>query len=157
MEHRWESEHEILSNLQEMVMAATAYKAKDMKGSHIATALACGFTGQLKRWWDYFLTMQQKLGILNHSYKTKQEDRTKVILEDGQDVLIATISNHFISRPAEYQASRKSILFNLRCPSLTDYCWYKDVFLTSVLKREDGTQGFWKERFIAGLPKLFGQ
>ena len=32
------SEHEILSTLHEMVMAATAYKAKDMKGSHIATA-----------------------------------------------------------------------------------------------------------------------
>ena len=27
-----------------MVMAATAYKAKDRIGSHIATALACGFT-----------------------------------------------------------------------------------------------------------------
>jgi len=25
-------------------MAATAYKAKDMAGSHIATTLACGFT-----------------------------------------------------------------------------------------------------------------
>jgi len=37
---------------------AIAYKAKDMKESHIATALACGFTGQLKSWWDNFLTMQ---------------------------------------------------------------------------------------------------
>jgi len=26
-----------------------------------------------------------------------------------------------------------------------------------VLKREDGIQDFWKERFIAGLPKLFGE
>jgi len=40
---------------------------------------------------------------------------------------------------------------------LTDCCWYKDVFLTNVLKKEDDIQGFWKERFINGLPKLFGQ
>jgi len=31
------------------------------------------------------------------------------------------------------------------------------VFLTNVLKREDGPAVFWKERFIAGLPKLFGE
>ena len=47
MEIDGKSEHEILCTLQEM-MAVTAYKAKDMKGSHIATDLACGFTGQLK-------------------------------------------------------------------------------------------------------------
>ena len=35
--------------------------------------------------------------------------------------------------------------------------WYKDVFLTNVLKREDGLAVFWKERFIVGLPKLFGE
>jgi len=40
---------------------------------------------------------------------------------------------------------------------LTDYRWYKDVFLTNVLKREHGLQQFWKERFIVGLPKLFGE
>ena len=123
-------------------MAATASKAKDMTASHIATALACGFTGQLESWWDDFLTMQQKLDILNHSYKMKQEDRTEVVVEDAHNVLVATISNHFISSSIEYQAATKSILINLPCPSLIDYRWYKDVFLTNVLKRVDGTQGF---------------
>ena len=95
-----------------MVMATTAYKANDMKGSYIATALACGFTSQLKSQWDNFLTMQQKLDILNHSYNMKQEDRTEVMVEDGHDVLVATISNYFIGSYAEYQASTKSILIN---------------------------------------------
>ena len=128
-----------------------------MTGSHIATALACDFTGQLKSSWNNSLTMQQKFDILNHSYKMKQEDRIEVIVEDGHDFLVATISNHFIGSPTKYQATAKSILINLRYPSLTDNRWYKDVFLTNVLKREDGTRGFWKQRFIAGLPKLFGQ
>ena len=26
-----------------------------------------------------------------------------------------------------------------------------------MLKREDGLANFWKERFIAGLPKIFGE
>jgi len=70
-----------------------------MTGSHIATALACDFTGQLKSSWNNSLTMQQKFDILNHSYKMKQEDRTEVIVDDGHDVLVTTISNHFIDSP----------------------------------------------------------
>jgi len=71
-----------------MVMAATPYKSKDMKDSDIATATAYGFICQLKSWWDNFLIMQQKLDILNHSYKIKrEEDHTEVIIEDGHDVL----------------------------------------------------------------------
>jgi len=72
-------------------------------------------------------------------------------------ILIHTIILHFIGNPKEEQAAAKSVLINLRCPTLSDYCWYKDVFLTNVLKREDGLANFWKERFIASLPKLFGE
>jgi len=62
-----------------------------------------------------------------------------------------------MGNPKEDQASVKSVLINLRCPMLSDYRWYKDVFLTNVLKREDGHQQFWKECLIAGLPILFGE
>ena len=72
-------------------------------------------------------------------------------------MLIHTITLHFLGNPREEQAPSKTIHINLRCPTLTDYRWYKDVFLTHVLKREDGTQDFWKERLIARLPKLFGE
>jgi len=72
-------------------------------------------------------------------------------------MLIHTITLHFIGKPREEQAGLKTILINVRCPTLIDFRWYKDVFLTHVIKREDGTQDFWKERFIAGLPKLFGE
>ena len=77
--------------------------------------------------------------------------------EAAAALLIHTITLHFLGNPREEQVVAKSILINLRCPTLTDYRWYKDVFLTNVLKREDGTQQFWKEWFIAGLPKLFGE
>ena len=82
---------------------------------------------------------------------------TETIIEDGHDVFISSISHHFLGSPKEHQAATKSILINLRCSSLSDYCWYKDVFLTNVLKREDRLQGFWEERFRDGLLQLFGQ
>jgi len=72
-------------------------------------------------------------------------------------ILIHTITLHFLGNPKEEQASAKSVFINLICPTLSDYRWYKDVFLTNVPKREDGLAVFWKERFIAGLPKLFGE
>src|ERR1044072_5685669 len=40
---------------------------------------------------------------------------------------------------------------------MSDYRWYKDTFLSKVTLREDGSSGFWKERFLAGLPKLFSE
>jgi len=36
-----------------------------------------------------------------------------------------------------------------------DYKWYKDNFLSKITLREDEFAGFWKERFLAGLPKIF--
>lgn len=80
----------------------------------------------------------------------------EVIIEDGPHVLISIISHHFISGPIEYQATTNSILINLCYPNLTDYHWYKDIFLTNVLKREYNIDGLWKEWFVAGLPNLFG-
>jgi len=77
--------------------------------------------------------------------------------QDGAEVLICTITLHFLGNPEEEQASAKTILTKLRYPTLTAYRWYKDVLVTNVLKREDGIQDFWKERFIAGLPKLVGE
>jgi len=128
------SKHEILPTLQKMVMAVAAYKGKDMSGSH-TTAVAYGFTGQLKSWWDNFITMQQKLEILSHSYKIKREnDMTKTIVKDGHDVLISTITHHFLD-PKQYQTATKSILINLKCPCLSDYHWCKDVFLSNVFKK----------------------
>ena len=141
--------------LQEMTMALLAYKAHKLTNSQAATALVVGFSGQLKSWWDNFLTDDERTKILNHKYKKTNDRGVEVKEENGAEML--TITLHFLGNPKKEQAASKTILINLRCPTLTDYRWYKDVFLTHVLKREDGIQDFWKERFIAELPKLFGE
>ncbi|KAK9986097.1 hypothetical protein SO802_031048 [Lithocarpus litseifolius] len=35
--------------------------------------------------------------------------------------------------------------------------WYEDVFTTRVMHRSDCNSPFWKEKFINGLPRLFGE
>ena len=136
------SEHEILTTLQEMTMALSAYKAKKIFNSQAATALVIGFSGQLKSWWDNMLTLEQRDAILSHKYTHRNSSGMDVEEEDAVESLIHTVTLHFVGNPKEEQAAAKIILINLRCLTLTDYRGYKDVFLTNVLKREDGTQDF---------------
>ncbi|KAH1202906.1 hypothetical protein GmHk_17G049257 [Glycine max] len=42
------------------------------------------------------------------------------------------------------------------CRTLADFRWYRDTFLTRVYTREDSQQPFWKENFLAGLPRSLG-
>ena len=64
---------------------------------------------------------------------------------------------YFIGNTKELTSSHLEIIQNLRCPSLSDYKWYKDTFLTYVLQRKDANENYWKEKFVSGLPTLFSQ
>ena len=140
-----------------MTMAMTAYRTKGLDSRTQAIAIINGFQGQLKYWWDNFLTDEEHNRILDYKRIVRNSNNVEVEEPAAAALLIHTITLHFLGNPKEDQASVKSILINLRCPTLSDYRWYKDVFLTNVLKRKDGHQQFWKERFIAGLPRLFGE
>jgi len=98
--HQWnidgKSEYEILSNLQEMTMALSAYKAHKLTNSQAATALVVGFSGQLKSWWDNFLTDEERMKIPNHKYKRLNDRGIEVEEENGAEMLIHTITLHFL-------------------------------------------------------------
>ncbi|KAL4188033.1 hypothetical protein AMTRI_Chr09g42100 [Amborella trichopoda] len=49
----------------------------------------------------------------------------------------------------------EDLLSNLRCPTLSHYKRYKDVFFSKLLTREDSHLDHWKEKFVASLPYLF--
>ena len=117
-----------------MTMVVSTYKAERLTSAQAATALVIGFASELKYWWDNFLDNDARAKILNHSCKKTNDRGIKVDEEDGVEVVIYTITLHFIGNPKEEQVSSKTILINLRYPPLTDYRWYKDVFLTNVLK-----------------------
>ena len=156
------TEYNILTKLQEMTMVSTAYKLNNRLPDHaVAQTIVAGFTGQLKGWWDNYLTFDDRNSILK-AYRINESNEV-VKDEDGQDIedavatLIYSISKHFIGDPAKIKDKTADLLTNLKCPKLHDFRWYKEVFLTKVMLRSDCNQSFWKEKFISGLPKLFSE
>ncbi|RVW73467.1 hypothetical protein CK203_057925 [Vitis vinifera] len=134
------TEYNILTKLQEMTMVSTAYKLNNRLPDHaVAQTIVAGFTGQLKGWWDNYLTFDDKNSILK-AYRINESNEV-VKDEDGQDIedavatLIYSISKHFIGDPAKIKDKTADLLTNLKCPKLHDFRWYKEVFLTKVMLR----------------------
>ena len=59
------------------------------------------------------------------------------------------------STPSNITSRIHDQLSNLKCPTMSDFKWYEDVFISRVMLREDSNKSFWKEKFIDGLPNLF--
>ena len=64
---------------------------------------------------------------------------------------------HFVGKPSNITSRIYDQLSNLKCKNLGEYKWYEDVFTTRVMHRSDCNSPFWKEMFINGLPRLFGE
>ncbi|KAI5317836.1 hypothetical protein L3X38_037543 [Prunus dulcis] len=142
-------------------MVANSYITNhSFRQSEIVPLLVTGFTGTLRYWWDKHLTPESKIQI---SYAVKlNEDGLSIFdeligqgIEDGVNTLFYTIIEHFIGTPSNTTSRIHDQLRNLRCPKLSDFRWYKDVFISRVMLRDDNNQPFWKEKFINGLPNLF--
>ncbi|XP_070025069.1 uncharacterized protein [Nicotiana sylvestris] len=158
------AEGQIYKKLHEIGIAVTAYKMKNASDKNAATLVVSGFTGSLKNWWDNYLSEDDKNQILNATtiatiIKTENNNQTteQVAKEDATTTLIYCIAKHFIGEPKLFQDRSLELLNNLSCPKLTDFRWYKDMFIEKVLVREDCNKPFWKERFISGLPRLFAE
>ena len=139
-------------------MAASAYKVKGNSDHNTAVLITAGFSGQLKGWWDNYINPEERTSILNKKkiiVKTENNVQIQTEEDDMVNTLIFTIMKHFIGDPSHFQTRSSETLINHTCPTLTDFRQYKDVFLTKVFTRTDSDNTFWKERFIAGLPKLF--
>ncbi|GJW92742.1 hypothetical protein Tco_0172414, partial [Tanacetum coccineum] len=152
-----QTEYQILNLLQEMTMASNAYKTRNSNEEKIVKVLISGFTGSLKGWWDNYVTDMEK-AIICSAKKTivKVENNVQVQTQEDDMVntLIYAILKNFVGNPHTYQERSSSILLNLTCRKLSDFRWYKDVFITKVTTRPDCKEAYWKERFIAGLPSL---
>lgn len=154
------SEHQIMNIVQEMTMAANAYKAHNNTQLQIVNIITSGFTGSLKGWWDFYISQEEKDYILS-AKKTiiKQENNQQIqtFEDDMVNTLIFAIIKNFVGDPTTFQEKTSEILMNLHCRKLTDFRWYKDNYLVKVFSRPDCKESYWKERFIAGLPKLFAE
>ena len=64
------------------------------------------------------------------------------LLYSSINTLIFTITKHFVGDPNQYKEIALDVLINLRCPQLLDFRWYKDVFISKVLSRNDCQQSY---------------
>ncbi|KAH9786939.1 hypothetical protein KPL71_010432 [Citrus sinensis] len=156
------SEYNILGLLQQMTMAANAYKTQAGTSDRaISEILIAGFTGQLKGWWDHLLTNQQQLDILNFIQVDENGapifDEFNNPIQDAVVTLILTISLHFIGDPSHLRDKNAELLHNLRCRKLSEFQSYKTSFFTRLFLRDDANHITWKEKFLAGLPTLLGE
>ncbi|KAH9792314.1 hypothetical protein KPL71_004069 [Citrus sinensis] len=156
------SEYNILGLLQQMTMAANAYKTQSgTSDKAIAEILIAGFTGQLKGWWDHILTKLQQLDIFNAIQIDENGapilDEFNNPIQDAVATLILTISLHFIGDPSHLRDNNAELLHNLRCRKLSEFQDYKTTFFTRLFLRDDVNHVTWKEKFLAGLPTLLGE
>jgi hypothetical protein len=130
----------------------------DLSDYDIVELLTTGFFGTLSAWWDKHLTQGSKDQI---KIAVKIDNDGNPVLKDGKQLpdgvntLIYTIIKHFVGPPSNITSRISNYLNNLRCPSMSDYRWYQDVFLSRVMLRTDSFKPYWKEKFIDGLPSLF--
>ncbi|KAK2973929.1 hypothetical protein RJ640_019444 [Escallonia rubra] len=156
------TDYHVITLLQHMLMAANSARNRNLRESEavIARYLIAGFTGQLRGWWDFYLTPTNQNNILN-SIKIEPNGNPILInkqpLSDAVTTLVTAITKHFIGNASTVLERGRELLINLRCPTLTHFRWYKDVFMSKLYQRSDAQQDFWKERFIAGLPNLFSE
>ena len=137
------SEQEIINKMSHMSMVGIAYQNNhDLDKPEIVNLLVTGFFETLRGWWDSYLIEDSKESIKN-AIKTNDEG-LPIFYEsigrgilDGVNTLIYTILKHFVGTPSNISSRVSDLLNNLRCPSMTDYRWYQDVFISKVMLQKD--------------------
>ncbi|XVF21158.1 hypothetical protein REPUB_Repub12eG0066600 [Reevesia pubescens] len=78
-------------------------------------------------------------------------------MKDATNTLILTIYQHFIGYATKMEERNNELLLNIKCRMMTDFQWYKDMFLTRIMQKKYCSNTFWKEKFIVGLLHSFAE
>ena len=97
-------------------MYSTICKANKNSEQNTASMVIAGFTGQLKGWWDNYLTEEQRMTILN-VVKQENGNPTRNIVY----TLVLTIIEHFSGRWLDNSETIRTMLKNLKCRTLTSF------------------------------------
>ncbi|KAG5570714.1 hypothetical protein H5410_060480 [Solanum commersonii] len=132
-------------------MYSTICKANKNSEKDTSNMIIGGFRGQLKSWWDSYLSKSQRMAILN---AVKDENG---MIPNVVYTLVLTIIEHFSGRWSNNSEIIRTMLQNLRCKTLTSFRWYKDVLLSRVMELPECNNSHWKSKFIDRLLALFAE
>jgi hypothetical protein len=147
-------------------MYSTIGKQQGNYDTAIAVFIITGFVGQLRGWWEYYLTDSQRKEILSHKKLAKIETTSSssgpVYVnstgeEDAVYTLCLSILQNFVGTSIPVGDRIATLLQNLRCPSLTHFRCYKDTFLSRFFMLKNSKNDHWKAKFVDGLPHLFAE
>ncbi|KAG5591049.1 hypothetical protein H5410_041563 [Solanum commersonii] len=122
------------------------------------TNTSYSFAGQLRGWWDNYMTLDAKVAVINAKATAEGVDNLGFALvknrEDAVYTLVLTILEHFSGRFTNQYETIRSLLNGLRCRHLGEFRWYKDTYLSRVMELPENGLGFWKAKCIDDLPSL---
>ena len=117
-------------------MVGIAYQNNhNLDQPEIVNLLVTGFSSTLCGWWDSYLIEDFKDSTKNAVKKNDEgfpifdESVGRSIL-DGVNTMIYTILKQFVGTPSNISSRVSDLLNNLRCPTMSDYRWYQDVFIS---------------------------
>ena len=125
-----------------MSMVGIAYQNNhDLDQLEIVDLLVTGFSGTLRGWWDSYLTKESKDSIKHAGKKNNESlpifyERIGRGIPDGVNTLIYTVLKHFVGTPTNV-SSRISDYLNNLSPTMSNYRWYQDVFISRVMLQKN--------------------
>ncbi|XP_015160676.1 uncharacterized protein [Solanum tuberosum] len=131
-----------------MLMYVIICKSVNNTDRTICKMVIAGFIGQLRGWWDNYMSLEAKVAVLN----AKAVNREDVVY-----TLVLTILEHFNGRFTNQYETVRSLLNGLRSRHLGEFRWYKDTYLSRVMELPENGLEHWKAKFIDGLPPLFAK
>ncbi|KAG5616238.1 hypothetical protein H5410_016062 [Solanum commersonii] len=144
-----------------MLMYASICKSVNNTDRTICKVIIAGFTGQLRGWWDNYMSMDAKAAVINAKAATEGVDNLGFALvknrEDVVYTLVLNILENFSGRFTNQYETIRSLLDGLRCRHLGEFRWYKDTYLSRIMELPENGLEFWKAKFVDGLPPLFAE
>jgi hypothetical protein len=101
------------------------------------------------------LNVLHEIMILANVYKDANRSYDQVANQFVEDALIFVILKYFLENLSVYRKNIYDNLEHLKTYTLTNFRWYKDVFLSRILIRMNNRALYWKEKFIRGLSNYF--
>ncbi|KAG5590205.1 hypothetical protein H5410_040719 [Solanum commersonii] len=121
-----------------MLMYETICKNVKNTNRNICKMIIAGFTGQLRGWWDNYMSLEKKVIVINATSSGKGVDNLGMALvanrEDVVYTLVLTILQHFNGRFTNQSEIVRTLLNGLRCRTLGEFKWYKDTYMSRVME-----------------------